>query len=89
VVPQPGYEVGLRPAPGGDPEDRRLGVIDGRVQFVVVEQEKGLHGGAPHPVVAVRERMVLNQGKAERRRLLDQAWMQIGPAKGLAGQGDD
>ena len=41
-----------------------------------------------HPLVAIRERVILNQGEGQRRCLLGEVWIQVCPAKRLTGQSD-
>src|SRR5258706_16371143 len=62
---------------GGEIKHETLLVIDGGVDLGAVEDEKGLHGGVPDALVAVDERMVPNQGEAQRCGLLDKGWVEI------------
>jgi hypothetical protein len=56
---------------GGEIEHETLLVFDDGGDLGTVEDEEGLHGGVPDALVAVDERVVLNQREAQRRGLLD------------------
>jgi hypothetical protein len=53
-----------------------------------VEHQEGLERGMADALVAVREGVILNQRESQRRSLLGEVWIEICPAKRLAGQGD-
>src|SRR5438034_81116 len=77
MVPKPiGQVCPVDPA-GGEIEHEVLLVIDGCVDLGAVEDEKGLHGGMADALVAVDERVVLDQREAERRGLLDHGRIEI------------
>lgn len=61
----------------GEIEHETLLVIEGGVDLGAVEDKEGFHGGVPDALVAVDERVVLNQREAHRRGLLDHRWIQI------------
>ena len=61
---------------GGEIEHETLLVIDGGGDLRAVEDQEGFHGGVADPLVAVNERVVLNQREAQRRGLLSQRRVQ-------------
>ena len=53
-------------------EDQKLLIIDGCVDLATIQDEERLHGGVPNALVAIDQRVVLDQREAQRRRFLIQ-----------------
>jgi hypothetical protein len=88
VLRQPVDELGPIDTASGEIQDDVLLIIDAGVHFSAVENEKCLHGGVPHALVAIEERVILDQREAERCRLLNQRGIQIDAVEGSLGLGD-
>ncbi len=63
-----GQLVAIEPA-CSEIEHEALVGIDGSIDLAAVEDQEGLHGGMPDPLVAVYEGVPLNQSQAQRRAL--------------------
>src|SRR5439155_20667503 len=51
--------------------------IDGGIDLCTVEHQECLHGGVPNALVAIDERVALNQRQAQRRGLVSESGIQV------------
>jgi len=61
MLPHPIGEVASTDAAGGKIQHQAFLIIYGGVDLSAIEKEKYLHGGVPDALVAIDERMVLDQ----------------------------
>jgi hypothetical protein len=64
-------------------EDRSLGLVNGRLEPPAVDPKKGNHGGMPDTLVAVDERMVLNEREPQGCGLRHQTRIEVFASKRL------
>jgi hypothetical protein len=88
MVTKPVRQLGAIDPAGGEIEHETLLFLYGRSDLGAVKDQKGLHGGVPQALVAVQERVPLNQGDAQRRGLLDERGIQVDSAERGFGLGD-
>jgi hypothetical protein len=79
----------LEPGPvqfsGGHLEDGPLGVINRGLELAAVQPKKGRHRGMASPLVAINERMILDERKPEGGCLRGKARVEIVASECLAG----
>ncbi len=83
MVPDPSLELVSGPVPRGDGEDLGFGIVDVDLQLLAIEHKHRFKGGMPDPLVAVDERVIRNQGEAERGGFLDETRVEIVAPEGL------
>jgi hypothetical protein len=70
-----GQLAAIEPASGEIENEAFLG-IDGGIDLAAVQYQECLHGGMPDALVAIDERVALNQRKTQRRGLLSESGIQ-------------
>jgi len=69
--------------PGCNLENRSFGLVDRRHQIAAVQPKEREHDGVTNSLVAIDERVVLDEGEAQRSGLAREALVQILTTKGL------
>jgi hypothetical protein len=69
-------------------EDSALLPIGGGIDFAAVQEEEGLHRRVPDALVAIDERVPLNQGQTQRRGLFSERGIQVTTIEGDLGLSD-
>src|SRR2546422_2224788 len=72
----------------GEIEHKALLGIDGGIDLGAVEYQERLHGGMPDALVAIDERVALNQRQAQRRALINEGGIQVNTIERGLGLGD-
>src|SRR5207249_10011945 len=77
MVAEPvGQFAPIEPA-SGEIEYKALLGVDGGIDLRTVEYQECLHGGMPDTLVAIDERIALNQRQTQRRGLLSESGIQV------------
>src|SRR5438477_497860 len=77
MVSEPvGQLAAIEPVSGKIEYEALLG-IDGGIDLCTVEHQECLHGGVPNALVAIDERVALNQRQAQRRGLVSESGIQV------------
>ena len=87
MLTKPIGQVGGTDLASGQIEHEALLIIDRGIHLGTVEDQKGFHGGMPQALVAIDERVALNQREAQRRSLLSQRRIQVDVAEGRIRRG--
>src|SRR5206468_9142982 len=88
MVAEPvGQFAPIEPA-SGQIEYKALLGVDGGIDLGTVEYQECLHGGMPDTLVAIDERMALNQRQTQRRGLLSESGIQVTTTERGLGLGD-
>jgi len=85
---QPVGELAPADAAGSEIQNDAFLIINRGIDFGTVENEKRLHGGVPHALVAIDERMTLDQREAQCGCLFNQRGIQVDTTEGGPGLGD-
>jgi len=88
VAPEPVDQLTtIEPAPGEIEYEALLG-IDGGLDLPAVEHQECLHCGMPNALVAIDERVALNQRQTQRRSLVSKSRIQLSTTERGPGLGD-
>ena len=79
--PQPCGELASLYLPRSDTEHDRFLLVDVRFEHPAVQDQKDLHGGVTHTLVAIDERVTSHNREADDSSLLNQVWIKFCPVE--------
>src|SRR5574341_884241 len=88
MLTEPAGQLAVIEAACGKIKHDALLLIGGCIDFRTVEDHEGLQGGMPDALVAVDERVALNQGQTQRCGLLGESGIQVTTTERGLGLGD-
>ena len=88
MLTKPVGQLAAADSAGGEIQDEALLIIHGRIDLGAVQDQEGVHGSVPDALIAIDERVALNQREAQRCGLLNQRRIQTDASKTGLGLGD-